>query len=363
MDIRAAVLRKPHGEFSIEAAKIAEPGPDEVRVKLVATGICHTDVAVVEQIVPLPTPIVLGHEGAGIVEKVGANVKDLKPGDHVVLAFGSCGHCASCKSNHPAYCESAPLLNFGCRRPDGSTTITGKDGEEFNALFFSQSSFATYAIAHKNNAVKVRNDADLRLLGPLGCGLMTGAGTVLNVLKPGPDSTLGIFGTGALGFAALFAAKIAGAKRIVCIDRVQSRLDLARQFGATDIINTSKDDLAAKLTEMGGLDCAMDTTGVPKVVEGAIMGLKPGGTLAMLGASHESNMTVNILHMISGRVIRGVVEGDSDPKTFIPFLVDRFMEGKFPIDKISKFYPLNDINKAVADTGSGVTIKPILEFN
>lgn len=362
MEIQAALVREPHGKFSVETVSLDEPKPDEVLVRMVATGICHTDLAVVEQIMPLPTPIVLGHEGAGVIEKIGGAVKGLSVGDPVVLAFGSCGHCASCEAHHPAYCVNAPLINYSGRRPDGSVTLTDKSKAPLNGAFFSQSSFATHALANARNAIKVRRDAPLRLLGPLGCGLMTGAGTVLNVLKPGADETLGIFGTGALGFAAIFAAKLLGTKRIIAVDRVESRLALARELGATDVIDTSKENLGDRLAALGGLDYAIDTTGVPKVLEAAIQGLKMGGTCVLLGASTESQMVVNIMHMIPGRVIRGVIEGDSDPAAFIPFLVDRFMEGKFPIDRLARFYPFDQINAAVADTSSGKTIKPILEF-
>jgi aryl-alcohol dehydrogenase len=362
MEIQAAVVHEPNGKFTIETVNLDEPKADEVLVRLVATGICHTDIAAVEQILPLPMPIVLGHEGAGVVEKVGSNVKGLSVGDHVVLAFGSCGHCANCENHHPAYCESMPLLNFSGRRMDGSATLTDKSGTPLTGSFFSQSSFATYSIANARNAIKVRSDAPLKLLGPLGCGFMTGAGTVLNVLKPGPNDALGIFGSGALGFAAILAAKLRGCKNIIAIDRVPSRLALARELGATTTIDTSKENLGERLAELGGLEFAMDTTGVPKVIEAAIGALKPGGTCVMVGAGHESQMTVNIMHMISGRVIRGVVEGDSDPATFIPYLVDQFMEGHFPIDKLVQYYPLNKINDAVADTGTGKTIKPILEI-
>jgi aryl-alcohol dehydrogenase len=363
MEIQAALARAPHGAFSVETAYLDEPRPDEIQVRLVATGICHTDLAVLEEIMPLPMPIVLGHEGAGIVEKVGSAVTGLSLGDHVVLTFGSCGHCLSCETDHPAYCVNAGAINYSGRRADGSATLRDKDGAALNGAFFSQSSFATRALANARNAIRVRPDAPLRLLGPLGCGFMTGAGTVLNVLEPRANGTLAIFGAGALGFAALFAAKLAGCERIVAVDRVPSRLELALQLGATNIIDAAKENLGERLAALGGLDYAIDTTGVPKVVEAAIQGLKMGGTCILLGASAESQMAVNIMHMIPGRTIRGVIEGDSSPSSFIPFLVDRFMEGRFPIDRLVRFYPFDRINAAVADAISGKTIKPILEFS
>ena len=362
MDIKAAIVRAPHAPFVIEPVRLDAPRDDEVLVKLTATGVCHTDIAIVEQILPLPMPYVLGHEGAGEVVEVGKSVTAVGKGDHVVLTFGSCGQCHPCASGHPGYCVSQPALNFAARRPDGSATVHDATGAPVNAVFFGQSSFATHCISPVRNVIKVRRDAPLRYLGPLGCGLMTGAGAVLNVLKPQPDSTFVIFGTGALGFAALFAAKLAGCKRIVAVDRVGSRLDLAHQLGACEVIDTSTSDLDTALADIGGCDAALDTTGVPRVIEAAVRSLKPCGQLGLVGASTESTMSLNIMHMISGRVLRGIVEGDADPTRFIPLLVERFLGGTFPIDRIAGFYAFEDINAAVDASTSGKTIKSILTF-
>jgi aryl-alcohol dehydrogenase len=362
MDIQAAVVRAPNSPFSIEPVRLDAPRDDEVLVRLVATGICHTDVAIVEQVLPLPMPLVLGHEGAGVVVQTGKAVKGLAEGDHVVLTFASCGACRDCSSGHPAHCESFPMLNFAGRRPDGSATVHDASGAPVNAAFFGQSSFATHAVVRERNAIKVRRDAPLKLLGALGCGFMTGAGTVLNVLKPRPESTLVIFGTGALGCAALLAARISGCRRVVAVDRVASRLALARELGASDTIDTAGSDLDAELAKLGGVDRAIDTTGVAKVIEAAVRALKPRGELALVGAGHDRSISLDILPLVSGRMIRGVTEGDSDPSAFIPYLVERFMAGEFPIDRLSRFYPFHEINTAVTDGVSGKTIKPVLEF-
>lgn len=362
MKIKAAVARTPHGAFTVEDVELVQPNAEEILVRLVATGICHTDLAIIEQIMPLPLPFVLGHEGAGIVEQVGANVTGLTPGDHVVLTFNTCGHCEPCADDHPAYCQQYPVLNFFTRRPDGSPTLFDADGQPLGGAFFGQSSFATYAIASPRNTIKVRADAPLELLGPLGCGLSTGAGTVMNVLKPGPKTTIAVFGTGAVGMAAVMAAKALGAGRIIAVDRVESRLALARELGATDTIDTSQQDLATALEAIGGLDQAIDTSGVPALVAAAVGALRERGTCVLLGASKDPLVTLNMLPLISGRVIRGVVNGDCVPADFIPKLVDMYLAGQFPIDKLSAFYALDDINQAVADSNSGKTIKPILRF-
>lgn len=362
MQIQAAVAREIHGKLSVETVNLANPTADEILVKLVATGVCHTDQAIIEQIMPLPLPLVLGHEGAGIVEAVGANVKGISVGDHVVLTFASCGHCHHCEEHHPSYCADYAPLNFGTRRADGTPTITDNTGAPIGGAFFAQSSFATHALASQSNTIKVRKDAPLELLGPLGCGLSTGAGTVFNVFKPAPDSTLAIFGTGALGCAAIMAAKSLGVKRIVAIDRVASRLERARKLGASDTIDTSKENLAEALQALGGLDFAMDTSGVPKLIEAAVAALKVRGVCAVLGASAESDLHLSVLPLISGRCLRGVTNGDCDPQELIPKLVDMYMAGTFPFDQLCAFYSLADINQAFADSHSGKTIKPIIRF-
>jgi len=362
MEIKAAVVRAPHAKFSLEKVRLDAPRDHEVLVELVATGICHTDLAIVEQLLPLPLPYVLGHEGAGVVVETGRAVTGLAKGDHVVLTFGSCGECRDCNTGHPAYCKAFAASNFAGRRADGSATIVDTAGEPINAAFFGQSSFATHAIAPARNAIKVRRDAPLRLLGPLGCGLMTGAGTVINVLKPRSDMTFAIFGTGALGFAALLAARMIGCQRIVAVDRVGSRLELARELGATETIDTSQTDLAAGLAAVGGVDRALDTTGVPKVIEAAFGALNACGELALVGASSDRTVSLDVMPIISGRVLRGVTEGDADPQRFIPFLVDEFLSGAFPIDRLTGCYPFERINEAVADGLSGKTIKPVVEF-
>jgi aryl-alcohol dehydrogenase len=359
--MKAAVLRAPKSPFRIESVKLDAPRADEVLVELVATGICHSDVAIVEQIIPLPPPLVLGHEGAGIVREAGSAVTSVGVGDNVVLAFASCGHCGECNAGHPAYCDLMGALNFGGRRPDGSALIHDAENQPISN-FFGQSSFATHSIVSAHNVVKVRRDIPLKFLGPLGCGFMTGAGTMFNVMKPARDSSIAIFGAGAVGFAALFAARFMGCRRIIVVDRVKSRLELARELGATEIVNTADTNLDQALASFGGLDRAMDTTGVPSVIEAAIRSLKVRGALVLVGASAEHKFSAETIHMISGRTIMGAVEGDSVPSTFIPFLAEKFTKGEFPIDRVSGFYPFEQINQAVVDGTSGKTIKPILVF-
>lgn len=361
--ITAAVFRETGGPFSIERMMLDEPRATEVLVKLVATGLCHTDLGVQLGEIPLPPPWVLGHEGAGFVVAVGAQVVDLAPGDPVVLAFATCGTCRNCDDDHVSYCEKFTELNLMGRRLDGTATVTDRTGAAINASFFGQSSFATHALAEARNVVKVTSEVPLELLGPFGCGFMTGAGTVLNVLRPTERSTIAVLGTGAVGCAAIMAAKIAGAARIVAIDRVADRLEVARDLGATDIVDTSAVDLGEALAAVGGIDGAVDTTGVPRLIEAVIPALRSRGTFALLAVGRDSHLGIDMANLTRGRVVTGVTEGDVDPQLFIPQLIQWYRDGRFPIERIIRNYPFERINDAAADALSGAAIKPVLLFS
>jgi aryl-alcohol dehydrogenase len=365
MNMRGAVLRNHSLSMPIECLAIDEPRFDEVLVRIVAAGICHTDIKVAQVDGLSPRPIVLGHEGAGVVEKVGSGVRKLAPGDHVVLTFDSCGRCPTCSLGKPSYCYEVAAVCFSGKRLDGTTTLSA-DGSPVHGNFFGQSSFATHAIANERNAIKVRKDAPLELLGPLGCGLQTGAGAVLNSLGVRAGASIAVFGVGAVGFAAVMASKIAGASKIFAIDVVAERLALARDLGATHVINGGDENaLDVILAATGrGVDYALDTTAADKVIEQAIDCVGPLGTCGLIAnKSPAQTAPVKILgSMLRGRTIRGIVQGDSVPDIFIPRLVDFFMDGRFPFDRLVKFYPFDDIATAMADADSGATIKPILRM-
>lgn len=361
MNIKAAITYGKGKEFVIEEAQLAPPKANEVLVKIVATGVCHTD-AVARDEALAPLPAVLGHEGAGIVEEVGAGVTNIKKGDHVVLSFAHCGSCAHCLTGHPTVCETFNDLNFGGAHDDRTHRIT-KDGQALST-FFGQSSFGTYAIAHERNVVKVDKDVDLALLGPLGCGIQTGAGTVLNRLKPEFGSTIAVYGAGAVGLSAIMAAKIVGCKTIIAVDVHDSRLELAKELGATHALNGSKADVVKEIKELtnGGTTYAIDTTGVPPVVRQSLHALRPLGALAIVGVTPEMNIDVHNDLMAEGKTMMGVIEGDSVPKVFIPELVAYYKAGKFPFDKLVKFYHFEEINQAFEDSKNGIAIKPILKI-
>ncbi len=361
MEIKAAVTHSLGESFQLTSVQLADPAFDEIRVRVVATGVCHTDV-VARDLGIAPFPVVLGHEGAGVVDAVGAGVSDLQAGDHVVLSFSHCGRCGHCLTGHPTVCDTFNELNFGGAMDDGSHRLA--HGGHPLATFFGQSSFATYAIAKSRNAVKVDAEVDLALLGPLGCGIQTGAGTVLNRLKPEFGSSLVVYGAGAVGLSAVMAARIVGCQYIIAVDVHDNRLALARELGATHILNGKHVDVVEEVRKLtgGGSHYAVETTGVPQVVKQSLNALRPLGISAIVGITPEVNLDIHNDLMAEGKAMVGVIEGDAVPRVFIPKLIAYYKAGLFPFDRLIKFYEFDKINQAFADSASGVTIKPVLKI-
>ncbi|HUY04465.1 MAG TPA: NAD(P)-dependent alcohol dehydrogenase [Rhodocyclaceae bacterium] len=365
MQITAAVAREKGGDFSLETLHLEAPREGEVLVRVVATGVCHTDMVVRDGHLLTPMPVVLGHEGSGIVEQVGAGVTKVAPGDSVVMTFNSCGHCPSCNEHEPAYCHEFFPRNFFAARADGSSALS-RDGEVIHGNFFGQSSFASHAICHQQNVVKVPNDVDLALLGPLACGVQTGAGAVINALRLKPGKSFAVFGAGSVGLSALMAAKAEGASIIVAIDTNDERLAFAKTVGATHCFNPTCDDVTTALIALTGygIDYVLDTTGIPAVMRNAVGSLAPRGTCGILGASPMgTELTLDEVHFMSGgRRLIGIVEGSANPDEFIPRLIDMYRQGNFPFDRMVRFYPFTEINAAVHDSEKGKTIKPIVRI-
>lgn len=360
IDITAAVATSPEGPFSLSAGRLEEPRAEEVRVRIRGVGICHTDL--VMKASGYFNGGVLGHEGAGIVEKVGEDVTDLAPGDHVVLSYFACHHCATCGAGQPAYCERFTRANASGGRLDGSSPLS-IGGESAKGVFFYQSSFATHAIAHRNNAVKVDASLPIEILGPLGCGFQTGAGAVLNTLQARAGEGIAIFGAGAVGLAATMAAKAAGADPIIVVDRVDDKLETARRLGATHTLNGAEVDVVEEIQRIrpGGVHHALECVGVPTLLEQAVAVLRPTGTCALLGVGATgASARINLMTLLQGRTLKGVIEGDSDPRTFIPRLIGLYQEGRFPFDTLVRTYPFDQINQAIEDMASGRVVKPVL---
>jgi aryl-alcohol dehydrogenase len=360
--IRAAVVRQKGGPFLIEDVDLDDPREDEVLVRIAGAGLCHTDLAARDQHVPSPLPIVLGHEGSGVVEKVGSRVRKVKPGDHVVLSYVACGTCVPCRKGWEHLCLNSFAYNFGGMRPDGSRTIR-KGGEVINSAFFGQSSFASHALANERNAVKVPGDVPAEFLGPLGCGVQTGAGGVINALRPKPGSSLAVFGTGGVGMSAILAAALCGCGTIIAVDVKETRLKAARALGATHAINPKDADPIETIREITGLgvEYALDTTGIPEVIGQAVEALAVGGRCGLIGiSSPDAHLSVPIGTMIPGRSVFGIIEGNAVPDIFIPQMVELYKQGRFPFDRMITFYDLAQINEAVEDAQSGHTLKAVL---
>lgn len=366
MQVTAAVARMPQRPLTIEQLELDDPRPNEVLVRMVASGVCHTDAIVRDQVYPTPLPAVLGHEGAGVVERIGASVTSVQPGDHVLLAAAYCGKCDRCRSGQMAYCENLFAADFGGRRPDGSTALS-KDGEVISSHFFGQSSFATYANVVEESVVRIDFDVPLDIAAPLGCGIQTGAGAILNELKPALNSTLVVIGTGAVGSGAIMAGGIAGCARIIAVDIHTSRLDLAKELGATDVINTKETDLTdeiLRLTDGRGADYVVDTTARPELLRKAADALALRGTLALVGAAAPgTEVSFEIgLSLVKGWTFKTVIQGSSVPQIFIPKLIQLWKDGRFPMDKLMRNYSLSDINQGFEDSVNGTVIKPVIVF-
>ncbi len=363
---RAAVLRKTGGPLVLEDISVHAPRADEVLVRMVGTGVCHTDM-VCRDGFPVPMPIVLGHEGSGVVEAVGADVKKVRKGDHVVLAFNSCGQCGSCKDDHPATCTQFLGLNFaGVRLADGSTPLS-QNGTPVHSVFFGQSSFATYAIAREINAVPISNSVPLELMGPLGCGVMTGAGAAINSIHIQPGQTLAIFGGGAVGLSALLGAKAVDAGQVFVIEPNAARRKLALELGASKAFDPRDgSDVIAAIKEAsgGGARYVIDTTGIPAVIGQAINCILPGGTIALVGIPPpEAPVPATLMDLLAKSVtLRPVTEGDANPQTFIPKMVALYQAGKFPFDKLITKFRFDQINEAMKASEDGTAIKPVLVF-
>jgi len=364
MKIAAAVSREGQKHPLIEELDLEAPRADEVRVRIVATGICHTDLHChAGRGMPIPKPIVLGHEGAGIVEAVGAGVLDLAPGDHVVLSGGSCGVCPSCRSARPTYCRDAMKLSFAGMRNDGSSPLS-QNGERIAGSFFAQSSFASHAVVPARSAVKVPKDVPLHLLGPLGCGIITGAGSVIEAFRLRPGQSLVVFGVGSVGLAAVMAGRLAGASRIVAVDTDAARLKLALELGATDAVPSNADTAGALKDILPyGFDYSFNTTVVPDVYEMATACLANEGTAGFV-TRPAGPWVPNIAQILAGgRKLQGILGGSAAPQTFIPLMIDYWRQGRFPFDKLVAEFPFEAIGEAWEACEAGSVLKPVLRMD
>jgi aryl-alcohol dehydrogenase len=365
--ITAAVTETAGGPFVLSELELGELRADEVLVSIAAAGVCHTDLICRDQWIPVPLPAVLGHEGAGVVRAVGAGVTRVAVGERVGLTFDSCGACPCCLRAKPSYCHSFFAHNFAASRPADESSALSRGEEYIGGHFFGQSSFATASVARERNVVGIASHIPLDVAAPFGCGIQTGAGAVLNTLEVPPGASLAVFGTGAVGIAAVLAAVIAGASTIIGVDLLPARLELAAELGATHTIDASSVDAVEQILRLTGhgVDFALETTGVPAVLRSAVDCLAPMGTAAVIGApaqGAEVSLDVNAV-LTGGRTVRGVVEGDSVPQLFVPALIRYWEQGRFPVERLITHYDFDAIEQAAADAQAGRTIKPVLRMS
>jgi aryl-alcohol dehydrogenase len=362
--VTAAVLREIDAPFQFEELALDELRAHEVLVKVTAVGLCHTDLAVQHGHLPQAMPLVAGHEGSGVVTEVGAAVTDVAVGDRVVLSFSVCGRCENCLSGRRAYCLNFAALNFSGARGDGSFTLRDASGQPVHSRFMGQSSFATYAIVTASDVVKIPDDAPLEIAGPLGCGIQTGAGTVLNSLAVSAGAAVVVAGAGSVGLAAVMGAKVAGATMIIAIDVMPERLELARSLGATHLINGKTEDTCARIREIsgGGVPYAIDTTGAAPVIASLLEATTLGARIALLGVT-EPGATLDLaLLSAAGKTVIGVYQGDAVPQRFIPQMLALHAAGQFPFDRLITQYRFDQLEEAIADTRSGATVKAVLSM-
>jgi aryl-alcohol dehydrogenase len=364
MQIKAAVVHEVGGDFAIEDVELGDPQAGEVLVDIVAVGLCHTDLAIQHGHLPFPLPGVVGHEGAGVVKAIGDGVTKVAVGDKVALTFNSCGECPSCKKDEPGYCINFMALNFGGVRPDGTAAITSGD-DNLGSHFFGQSSFATAAIANQRNVVKLSADADLTLAAPLGCGIQTGAGAVMNSFDAQSGEALLVMGGGSVGLSGVLAAAARDLAVIIVSEPVAARRELALELGATHALDPAAGPVSEQVRAIvpAGVDYVLDTTAHPAVLGEAFASLGYRGTIGLIGvpADPEAVMSVPLIpaQILGARVI-GIVEGDSNPDEFIPELVALHAAGKFPYDRLISTRPFTEINEAIAAQASGEAIKVVL---
>ena len=365
MQIKAAIIEEKGQDFQIVDMELDPPKAGEVLVKVNSCGVCHTDDMARLQFAPVPLPAVFGHEGSGVIEKVGEGVTDFKPGDKVGFSYSWCGKCEACRVGRPYGCLDNFRINFGGVQYDNTKRLHYK-GREVSS-FFGQSAFATHSIVHQNNMIPAPDDIPLELIGPLGCGIQTGAGAIFNYLKPEADSSILVTGCGSVGLSCIMAAKIAGCSKIIACDVMAPRLQLALELGATHTLNAKEvADIPAAvqaLTDGAGAHYAVDCTGISACVRQSLVSTRTAGICVVLGLTQD--LTIHCESELMGRcrTLAGLVEGLSVPQVFIPKLLNYYRQGKFPFDKLIQFYDFKDINRAFEDTANGKVVKAVLKMS
>ncbi len=365
MRIQAAVSRSGAAAPAIETLELAAPRAGEILVQVATAGICHTDLRAHSGAIALtPKPVVLGHEGAGVVQEAGEGVKNVKPGDRIVMSGSSCGLCSRCLQQLPSYCVEGLHRSFFAKRLDGSTALT-REGEIVHSHFFGQSSFATHAIADARGAVKIGDDVPFEVASPLGCGVITGAGAVMRSFNLRAGQSLVVFGAGGVGLSAIMAARIVGARQIIAVEPIAARRQLALELGATAAIDPALGDVVAQVKALvsDGVEFVLNTTTQPAVFDAAQKLLAARGTLGFVSATPQAYALPLYPLLVGGQSIRGLVGGDASPPELIPLLLDYWRQGRFPIQRLVQTFAFENIAAAFIACQSGTVVKPVLLMN
>lgn len=360
--MKAAVLREVGRPMEIEEVQIGKPGPREVLIRTRAAGLCHSDLHVIEGGLPFPLPSILGHESAGVVEQVGAEVRTVKPGDHVVTCLSVfCGHCEHCLSGHMARC-----VNPETRRGEGEEPRLAKDGVPL-AQFVNLSSFAEQMLIHEHACTAIRKDMPFDRAALIGCAVTTGVGAVIHTAGVRPGETVAVIGCGGVGLSAINGAAIAGAGRIIAIDTLGSKLNLAKEFGATDVIDATAGDAVKEVLELtkGGVHHAFEAIGLKATCEQAFKMLKVGGTATIIGLTGPGvNIEVGAMNLFMERRIQGSRMGSNRFPIDMPRYVDFYMQGKLKLDEmVSQHLKLADVNRGFEDLKRGEVARSVILFD
>ena len=359
--MKAAVLYETNTPLVVDDVELEGPKQGEVLVKVAAAGVCHSDLSFIEGKWRIHLPIVMGHEGAGIVEETGEGVTSMKPGDHVIFSWvGSCGVCRNCSRGKPYLCSNTPLATMR----DGTTRF--KKGDQTLYHQTGVSSFSEYTVMDQISLVKIRNDMPLDRAALISCGVLTGVSAVVNAAKVDLGSSVAVFGCGGVGLNVIQGARLVGATKIIAIDKLDNKLAMAKEFGATHSINATTEDPVARIKEItrSGVDYAFEVIGVPEVVAQAFDATDATGTTVMVGMPPlRAPLTIDTLGLFLGKTLKGAYFGSSHFRTEMPALVELYMEGRLKLDElISRTYPLEKINDAFDALRNGEVARSIIKF-
>jgi S-(hydroxymethyl)glutathione dehydrogenase / alcohol dehydrogenase len=363
---RAAVLYEAGQALRVEEIDLAGPRSREVRVRVVAAGVCHSDYHYMKGDLTTQLPAVLGHEGAGVVEEVGAGVTTVAPGDHVVLLWRSgCGHCPYCATGRPALCQQGAILRSTGRLLDGTSRLS-RDGRQISH-FLGVSCFAEAAVCPEQSVLKIDGHVPMEIAALAGCSVMTGVGAATNSARVEPGSSVLVIGAGGVGLCAIMGAQLCGAARIVAADLNPVKLQMAREFGASDVIDVSSQDLVKTVRELtgGGVDYAFEAIGRPETVTDAVRSLRAGGVAVAIGvAPPAARAEISPFDLVlQEKTLKGSIYGSTRPHADFPRLFELYRRGRLPLDRlISRRYPLDEVNEAFAAMLTGDVARSVITF-